>query len=92
VGLNRALTDDCWARCHQGDLCNHKTGLCEHGECTPPCATGTHCARSRSGSLVCEPDPGTLGYGRSPRPPRAPAPADAGVVKDGGTTDAATPR
>jgi len=89
VGLNRALTGGCWGQCRAGYLCNHGSGLCERGECAPPCATGSHCARARSGNLVCEPDPGTLRYGTATKHSPVPPPVDAGPPSDAEAGDAA---
>lgn len=83
VGLNRAVTGDCWGRCQAGYLCNQESGLCERGECMPPCATGSHCTRGPTGELACAPDPATLRYG-SRRPPAKTPASPAGAGKDGG--------
>jgi hypothetical protein len=48
--VNRAVTKDCWARCSTGWICNQESGLCEKGECTPSCAPGYACTRSRGGN------------------------------------------
>ena len=53
VGIHRAVTNDCWARCSPGYLCNHETGLCERGECVPECEYGAHCARDVMGAYRC---------------------------------------
>lgn len=50
-GVNRAVTNDCWARCSNGWLCNQESGLCERGECIPSCAPGYKCTRSRGGNI-----------------------------------------
>lgn len=89
VGLHRAITGGCWGQCPSGYLCNHETGVCEHGECTPPCATGSHCARASHGALLCEPDAATLRFGAAPATRVAPiadggAPASARL--EGGAT------
>lgn len=56
VGIHRAVTDDCWAHCSPGYLCNEANGLCERGECLPACELGQHCVHERSGLVRCIPD------------------------------------
>jgi len=56
VGLHRAITDDCWARCSPGYLCNEKSGLCERGECVPACEFGAHCVHDVHGEYHCVTD------------------------------------
>lgn len=56
VGIHRAITDDCWARCSPGYLCNEESGLCEKGECVPACELGQHCVHERGGHFRCIPD------------------------------------
>ena len=56
VGIHRAITDDCWAHCSPGYLCNEASGLCERGECVPACEIGQHCVHERSGMVLCVPD------------------------------------
>jgi len=90
VGVNRAVTGDCWGRCQKGYLCNQGSGLCERGECTPPCAVGSHCERGNTGMLLCKPDPGTLRFGDTQN--AAPVPSvlpDAGSARDAEPGDAA---
>ena len=53
VGVHRAVTNDCWARCSPGYLCNQESGLCELGECVPACEYGSHCARDVVGDYHC---------------------------------------
>jgi hypothetical protein len=56
VGIHRAITDDCWARCSPGYLCNEKSGLCEPGECVPACEFGDHCVHQIGGGYRCVQD------------------------------------
>jgi hypothetical protein len=56
VGIHRAITDDCWAHCSPGYLCNEESGLCEKGECVPACELGQHCVHERGGHFRCIPD------------------------------------
>jgi hypothetical protein len=56
VGVNRAVTGDCWAQCSPGYLCNEKSGLCERGECYPDCEVGSHCVRDARDVTFCAPD------------------------------------
>lgn len=56
VGIHRAITDDCWARCSPGYLCNEESGLCERGECVPACEFGAHCVHTLRGEYLCIPD------------------------------------
>ena len=86
VGIHRALTHDCWARCRPGYLCNHESGLCELGECLPSCPYGTHCTRDVGGTYRCASDLGNQSIQSSFRP--APA-SDAGVQSDAAVADAA---
>ena len=45
VGINRAITDECWAACTPGYVCDHESGLCVQGECLPRCSEDQVCAR-----------------------------------------------
>jgi hypothetical protein len=98
VGIYRAVTRDCWARCRTGYVCNEETGLCELGECLPGCEYGTHCARDTRGDYRCVTDFGNLSFGSSTSAPAASAtgptdagvPTDAGFTSDAGLTGAAT--
>lgn len=75
VGVNRAVTHDCWARCSPGYLCNEKTGLCDPGECLPGCSVGMHCARDVRGVALCVRDPvGAPSASPSVEPPGTPPP------------------
>ena len=56
VGIHRVITNDCWARCSPGYLCNEKSGLCEVGECAPACEFGAHCVHDVRGEYYCVPD------------------------------------
>ena len=102
VGLNRALTNDCWALCSPGYACNQKSGLCELGECLPGCEYGFHCVRHPAGDLVCEPDPNQTRMTSAPSAssPTGAAPQglylldaglalDASAASDSGAADAA---
>jgi hypothetical protein len=88
VGLHRAITGDCWARCTAGHVCNWRTGLCERGECAPACAVGWSCVRTSRGELVCEQDIGSLSIGAGAV--SSPQRLDAGVAVDGGARHAVT--
>jgi hypothetical protein len=81
VGIHRALTHDCWARCRPGYLCNHESGLCELGECLPSCPYGTHCTRDVGGTYRCASDLGNQSIQSSFRPVPA---SDAGLANDAG--------
>jgi hypothetical protein len=76
VGLMRAATGECWARCSQGMVCDHESGLCVEGECYPACGWGQHCVRLSTG-LDCVPDPnaGLTSVASQPAPPAAPSAA-----------------
>jgi hypothetical protein len=83
VGVYRAVTRDCWARCSPGYLCNEETGLCELGECLPGCEYGTHCARDVRGDYRCVSDAGNHPVRSSVNSaPITVPPADAGVATD----------
>jgi hypothetical protein len=71
VGLNRAVTDDCWARCSPGYLCNQESGLCEKGECMPACEIGQHCVHEQNGTIRCIPDTDPAVQARTARTPPA---------------------
>jgi len=43
VGVNRALTDECWAACSHGYVCDQKRGVCVPGECLPACVAPDQC-------------------------------------------------
>jgi hypothetical protein len=79
VGIHRALTSDCWARCRPGYLCNRESGLCELGECLPGCPYGTHCVRDVGGKYRCASDLGNQPIQSSFRTPPA---SDAGLASD----------
>jgi hypothetical protein len=81
VGINRAITDDCWARCQPGYVCNEESGLCERGECVPGCEYGSHCVRDARGDFHCESDFGNRPIKSSLSTTQ---PLDAGVVSDAG--------
>lgn len=57
TGANRALTGECWAACTPGYVCNHESGLCVPGECSPACPDTQTCVRI-DGVLMCA-DKGT---------------------------------
>jgi hypothetical protein len=93
VGVHRAITKDCWARCSPGYLCNEENGLCEFGECLPGCEFGFHCVRDIKGGTYCVRD----GDGAATRStlnvssgPDAGLAFDAGVADAEPATDAAT--
>ena len=89
VGIYRAVTHDCWARCRTGYLCNEESGLCEFGECLPGCEFGTHCVRDVRGEYRCKSDLDNRPVQSSLR--KAPA-LDAGLASDAGSaSDAAAP-
>lgn len=100
AGVNRAITHDCWARCSPGYYCDEASGLCEQGECIPPCTRGQSCVRDLEGGLVCANDPTShsLGdrsdkvYSKGPGPrggdPVFPSVDDAGIT-DAGVRDGA---
>jgi hypothetical protein len=106
VGLHRALTRDCWARCRPGYLCNEESGLCELGECLPGCEFGTHCVRDALGHYRCTSDLGNhqvrsslratpagsaVGASDAGLPSDAGSPSDAAFASDAApTNDAAT--
>jgi hypothetical protein len=81
VGIHRALTGDCWARCRPGHLCNHESGLCEPGECLPGCPYGTHCTRDVGGTYRCASD---LGHQPIQSSFRAAPASDGGLANDAG--------
>lgn len=57
TGVNRALTGECWAACTPGHVCDHESGLCVAGECSPTCPETQTCVRV-DGALMCA-DKGT---------------------------------
>lgn len=57
TGVNRALTGECWAACTPGYVCDHESGLCVRGECSPACPDTQTCVRI-DGALMCA-DKGT---------------------------------
>jgi hypothetical protein len=57
TGVNRALTGECWAACTPGYVCDHESGLCVPGECSPVCPETQTCVRI-DGALMCA-DKGT---------------------------------
>jgi hypothetical protein len=77
VGIHRAITNDCWARCSPGYLCNHESGLCEPGECVPACEFGAHCARDVNGAYRClrDSDPAVTAAAMPGITPATPPPA-----------------
>lgn len=85
VGINRAITKDCWARCSPGYLCNEERGLCELGECLPGCAVGFHCVRDIKLGTYCVRD----GDGAATRSTlNVSSGPDAGLALDAGVADA----
>lgn len=58
VAVNRAITDECWAACSPGYVCDHESGLCVPGECAPRCADYQVCVRVAQ-QLTCR-DKGTV--------------------------------
>ena len=91
VGVNRAITNDCWARCSTGYLCNEESGLCEPGECLPGCEVGSHCVRDVRGMTYCVRDdyvssrrPQPRDAGAAPPPDASPRDAGAALAADGG--------
>jgi len=70
VGINRVLTNDCWARCSPGYLCNQESGLCERGECVPECEYGSHCTHDVTGEYRCvrDADPTVTSLSAQPTP------------------------
>lgn len=52
TGVNRALTRECWAACTPGYVCDHESGLCVRGECSPECPETQTCALV-DGGLMC---------------------------------------
>jgi hypothetical protein len=85
VGLHRAITKDCWARCSPGYLCNEENGLCEAGECLPGCEVGFHCVRDIKRGTYCVRDGDGAAVQSTLNVSSAP---DAGLVVDGGAADA----
>ncbi|HEY6725670.1 MAG TPA: hypothetical protein VI197_16665 [Polyangiaceae bacterium] len=57
TAANRALTGECWAACTPGHVCDHESGLCVPGECSPACPDTQTCVRI-DGVLMCA-DKGT---------------------------------
>lgn len=57
TGVNRSLTGECWAACTPGYVCDHESGLCVRGECSPACPDTQTCV-SLDGVLMCA-DKGT---------------------------------
>lgn len=45
TGVNRAITNECWAACTPGYVCDHESGLCVRGECSPRCPDTQVCAQ-----------------------------------------------
>lgn len=56
TGANRAANGDCWGRCSPGFSCNRENGLCERGDCDPPCPGGMSCTFNATGN-ECRGDP-----------------------------------
>jgi hypothetical protein len=54
TGVYRHFTDECWAACTPGHVCNRESGLCEPGECQPACPQGQYCMK-HEGRLFCAP-------------------------------------
>src|SRR5690606_2755125 len=52
TGLNRAMTGECWAACTPGYVCEHDTGLCVPGECSPSCKEEQLCVQLEE-QLTC---------------------------------------
>jgi hypothetical protein len=88
VGIYRAITNDCWARCSPGYLCNEESGLCERGECLPACEFGTHCVRDVSGEYRCKSDLDNQAIQSSLNTTTA---VDAGLASDAGFASDAAP-
>ncbi len=74
VGVLRAATGECWARCSKGYVCDRESGLCVEGECYPGCGWGQHCERL-SGGLMCVLDPNVSLKPNPATPAPAPTPA-----------------
>src|SRR5688572_29280963 len=49
TGANRALTGECWAACTPGYACDHESGLCVAGECSPACPDTQTCIQIDNG-------------------------------------------
>lgn len=64
-GINRALTGACWAVCAKGFYCDHRSGLCQRGECDPNCRDGEYCVKEDTGDFRCAVPAGTYAFGRS---------------------------
>jgi hypothetical protein len=56
TAVNRSITGDCWGRCSPGFSCNRENGLCERGDCDPPCPGGMSCTLTTTGT-ECRGDP-----------------------------------
>ena len=65
VGVNRALTRECWAACSPGYVCDQKRGLCVPGECTPACVEPNQCTLVNS-KLMCVTPERTIVHGVLP--------------------------
>lgn len=67
TALNRGLTGDCWGRCSPGFSCNRESGLCEQGDCDPPCPAGMSCSLTTTGT-ECRGNPAPVvdPFGRDP--------------------------
>jgi hypothetical protein len=85
VGLYRAITKNCWARCSPGYLCNQENGLCELGECLPGCEIGFHCVRDIKLGTHCARDMDGAATRSTLNVSSAP---DAGLALDAGAADA----
>ena len=86
VGVYRAVTHECWARCSPGYLCNQESGLCERGECVPACESGLHCTRDVRGDFYCARDfDGAVTVSTYTTPPVS----SSAVSMDAGISDAA---
>ncbi len=59
TGINRAITKECWAACSPGYVCDHESGLCVPGECSPSCADTQVCTLVKQ-HLTCLDQAGTL--------------------------------
>ena len=52
TAVNRKITNECWAACTPGYVCEHESGLCVKGECQPHCRDEQLCSKV-SGQLMC---------------------------------------
>jgi hypothetical protein len=80
AAINRAATDDCWASCSHGYVCDHDSGRCvpddELQNASGPAATDRYddgCIEEADGTVVCPDDPepqATAGHEGDPDPCR----------------------